>query len=134
MPAAERRPFYYRETDGIRVTVRPTYVREHSRPAAGHFVFVYHVRIENVGRVGAQLLARRWDIHDDGGEDTRVEGDGVVGQQPVLPPGAVHEYQSFCVLKSPSGHMEGAYELVRPDGARFEAVIPRFRLAADLLD
>ena len=129
-----RLPFYYRETEGIRITVRPAYVREHSRPAAGHYVFAYHVRIENVGRQGAQLLTRRWDIRDDAGEDMRVEGDGVVGQQPVLGPGAVHEYQSFCVLKVPGGWMEGAYGFMRPDGSPFDAAIPRFRLEPDPRD
>ncbi len=124
------RPFYYRETDGIRVTVRPSYLREQSRPAEGQYVFVYHVRVENVGERTAQLMSRRWLIHDDTGEETPVEGDGVVGEQPVVAPGRVHEYRSFCVLKSPSGYMEGAYRFVRGDGSHFEAVIPRFVLDA----
>ncbi len=127
------RPFFHRETEGIRVTVRPSYLREQSRPYAAQHVFAYHVRIENVGAQQAQLLARRWLIHDDAGEETRVEGEGVVGEQPVIAPGRVHEYRSFCVLKSTSGWMEGAYRFERADGTRFEALIPRFLLtvAAD---
>jgi ApaG protein len=127
---APRRPFFHRETEGIRVTVRPAYLREQSRPYAAQHVFAYHVRIENVGDQSAQLLTRRWLIHDDGGEDTHVDGEGVVGEQPVIAPGRVHEYRSFCVLKSTSGWMEGVYRFVRADGTRFEAVIPRFLLDA----
>jgi ApaG protein len=124
-PAA---PFYYRQTLGIRVTVRPAYLREQSRPHAGQWVFAYHVRIENVGPQAAQLLARRWLITDSAGEVSEVEGEGVVGEQPTLYPGRIHEYRSFCVLKSPRGAMEGEYRFVRPDGTRFEAAIPRFAL------
>jgi len=128
------RPFYYRETAGIRVTVRPLFLPERSRPERGEYVFAYFVRIENVGPDGAQLVARRWLIHDSNGEDTVVEGEGVVGQQPLLGPGEVHEYQSFCVLKSPQGYMEGEYFFRRPGGTRFAAGIPRFQLTASELN
>jgi ApaG protein len=123
-------PFFYRMTGDIRIRVHPLFLDQQSRPAEGRFVFAYVVRIENVGRESAHLLRRRWLIHDGIGEDTEVEGDGVVGQQPVIPAGGVHEYQSYCVLKSTSGHMEGAYTFARPDGTTFEAMIPRFTLSA----
>jgi ApaG protein len=125
------RAFFYRETEGIRITVRPRYVPEQSRPSQRHFVFAYNVRIENVSQETAQLVSRRWRIHDSVGRDTEVEGEGVVGEQPVLAPGRVHEYQSFCVLQSGSGHMEGSYRFVRADGSAFEAQIPRFILDAE---
>ena len=129
MPA---RPFFYQETDGIRVTVRPRYVGEQSVPTAGRYVFAYAVRIENVGAASVQLLGRHWWIHDAIGEDLEVVGDGVVGQQPTLQPGAVHEYSSFCVLKAPAGHMEGIYHFLRDDGSLLEARIPRFDLQVEL--
>jgi ApaG protein len=94
-------------------------------------VFEYRVRIENVSDQAAQLLSRRWRIHDSIGEDTEVAGDGVVGEQPLIVPGGVHEYQSFCVLKSANGYMEGEYRFQRADATRFDAIIPRFTLAAD---
>ncbi len=125
-----RRPFFYRETEGIRITVRPLYLPDQSSPARRHFVFAYFIRIENVAAQAAQLLTRRWLIHDSIGEDTEVEGDGVVGEQPLLAPGTVHEYQSFCVLRSRSGWMEGHYTFVRDDGSDFRAFIPRFELEA----
>ena len=123
--------FFYRQTEGIRVTVRPVFLQNESFPARGQFVFAYFVRIENVGDVAVQLLSRRWLIHDAIGEDTEVVGDGVVGEQPLIAPGQVHEYQSFCVLKSPSGAMEGHYRFRRDDGTAFDAAIPRFTLTAE---
>lgn len=125
MPAL---PFFYKETDGIRVTVRPVYLRDNSEPSRNHYVFAYFVRIENVGPQPVQLLSRRWLISDSIGEETEVVGDGVVGQQPLIPPGRVHEYHSFCMLKSGEGHMEGHYVLIRADGTEFTALIPRFTL------
>jgi ApaG protein len=124
-------PFYYKETQGIRITVRPLFLPDESRPARGQYVFAYFVRIENVSRRTMQLLSRRWLIHDSVGEDQEVVGDGVVGQQPVLPPGGTHEYQSFCVLKSSQGYMEGSYRFISPDDTLFDAPIPRFYLVAE---
>jgi ApaG protein len=124
------KPFYYQETHGIRVSVRPLYLEEQSQPILHRYIFAYFIRIENVSHHTVQLLARHWYIHDSIGEDSEVAGEGVVGQQPTLGPGDVHEYQSFCILKSPNGHMEGAYQFVRADGTLFDAGIPRFLLAA----
>lgn len=129
-PAPQSGRFYYRLTDGIRITVRPRYVAEESRPARRRFVFIYAVRIENVGAAPARLVSRRWRIHDSIGLDTTVEGEGVLGQQPLIPPGGVHEYESFCELRSPAGHMEGEYRFLHPDGTGFDAAIPRFALEA----
>ena len=124
-------PFFYKQTEGMRITVRPLFLRDQSRPSVGQFVFAYFVRIENIGEQAAQLLSRRWLIHDSVGEDTEVAGEGVVGEQPLIAPGQVHEYQSYCILKSPRGHMEGQYHFVRADGTRFDAQIPRFALDAE---
>jgi ApaG protein len=124
------RIFFYRESNGIRITVRPSFLSGQSRPDQQHFVFAYAVRIENVGQQAAQLLARHWLIHDSVGLDTEVRGDGVVGEQPMIAPGRIHEYQSFCVLKSATGHMEGEYYFLRADGSNFAARIPRFALDA----
>lgn len=122
--------FFYRESNGIRITVRPMYLRDQSEPAQNHYLFAYFIRIENIGALPAQLLSRRWLIHDEAGEDTEVTGDGVVGEQPLINPGSVHEYQSFCVLKSGEGFMEGHYTFLRADGGTFDATIPRFLLSA----
>ena len=125
----DRPPFFYKITSGMRISVRPAYLHERSNPLLEQYVFAYDIRIENVADQGAQLRTRRWLIHDEAVGDTVVEGEGVVGEQPHLMPGQVHEYRSFCVLKAPNGWMEGVYRFVRDDNTSFEAVIPRFTLA-----
>jgi ApaG protein len=119
---------FYRMTEGIRVTAHPFFVESHSDPTEERYVYAYRIRIENVGTAPAQLLWRHWHIHDPVAGDTEVEGEGVVGEQPLIRPGGVHEYQSFCVLQGPQGAMEGWYQFRRPDGTTFHAAIPRFLL------
>lgn len=121
---------FHRITEGIRVTASPQYLAAQSDPREPRYVFAYRIRIENVGGAAARLTWRHWHIHDPVGGDGEVQGEGVVGEQPLLEPGAVHEYQSFCVLRGPDGHMEGHYVMERPDGTTFHAAIPRFVLAA----
>lgn len=121
---------FHQITQGIRVTATPQYLPEHSDPGEPRFVFAYRIRIENVGDTAARLRWRHWYIHDAVAGDGEVQGEGVVGEQPLLAPGTVHEYQSFCVLRGPGGHMEGYYVMERPDGTTFHAAIPRFVLAA----
>ena len=124
-------PIYTKETHGIRITVRPQYLDEHSEPHQRQYVFAYFVRIENRSRRTVQLLSRRWHICDSIGEEQEVTGDGVVGQQPTLRPGDTHEYHSFCILKSRLGYMEGAYRFIGRDDVLFDVDIPRFDLVAD---
>jgi ApaG protein len=121
---------YEQSTEGIRVRVEPAYSLAESDPAEDTFVFTYRIELQNDGAVAARLLFRHWLIHDSVGEDTEVEGEGVVGQQPSLDPGGAHRYRSFCVLRSPAGYMEGHYTFERPDGERFQVAVPRFALTA----
>jgi len=117
-------------TDQIRVTVRPMYLDGQTDIMNGRFVFGYFVRIENEGLQEVQLLRRHWIISDGRGKVQEVEGDGVVGLQPVIESGTFHEYNSFCVLETFEGSMEGSYLMQRPSGERFKVVIPRFNLRA----
>ena len=121
---------YKKTTEGIRVVVRPSFSLTHSEPADGKFVFTYLVQMENQGAEAAQLLFRHWHIHDSEGEDSELEGEGVLGEQPSLAPGKSHVYESFCVLQSPVGFMEGHYTFVRPNGEKFRVNVPRFDLRA----
>jgi ApaG protein len=114
---------YVATTESITVSVRPIYLDGQSDPMSRKFVFAYFVD-------EVQLLRRHWFIHDSNGEVKEVEGEGVVGKQPMIPPGESHEYSSFCVLESFEGSMEGNYTMVRPSGDRFTVVIPKFTLRA----
>ena len=121
---------YEKTTEGIRVVVRPSFSLPYSQPADGKFVFTYLVQMENQSAEAAQLLFRHWHIHDSEGEDSELEGEGVLGEQPSLAPGKSHVYESFCVLQSPVGFMEGYYTFVRPNGEKFRVTVPRFDLRA----
>jgi ApaG protein len=116
-------------SDGIRVQVTSMYVSERSSPREAQYFFAYHITISNVGTETAQLLSRHWIITDADGQVQEVRGDGVVGYQPVLPPGASFEYTSYCPLTTSVGTMHGTYTMVRPSGERFEARIAPFTLA-----
>ncbi len=116
------------ETNGIRVSVEPTFLDRESAPREHRYVWAYRIEIENRSERRLQLMTRHWRITDSDGRMQEVNGDGVVGQQPVLPPGASFEYTSGCPLTTPSGLMQGAYRLRDDAGAELEARIPLFAL------
>jgi ApaG protein len=124
---------YEKATEGIRIWVQPRFSLADSDPSDGTFVFSYQVNMANEGQEAAQLLFRHWLIHDSATGDEMVDGEGVVGEQPFLAPGDSHEYQSYCVLHSPVGYMEGYYTFVRPDGHQFRVDVPRFHLNGPLV-
>jgi ApaG protein len=116
-------------TRGVRIQVRTAYVPERSSPVESHYFFTYRVRISNEGEDTVQLVSREWIITDADGKVERVNGPGVVGEQPVLGPGETFEYTSFCPLHTPIGSMQGSYQMVSASGARFDAAIAPFSLA-----
>lgn len=105
------------------------FLPERSAPREQQFFFAYNISISNEGAETAQLISRHWIITDADGEVQEVVGDGVIGHQPVLEPGAAFEYTSYCELKTAVGTMHGTYTMVTPDGASFEAEIAPFTLA-----
>jgi len=119
---------YSETTNAIRVTVEPTYLEEQSSPADNHYVWAYHVMIENTGGDTVQLLTRHWRITDSLGRIQEVRSAGVVGEQPVLSPGQSFEYTSGTPLPTPSGIMDGSYGMRAADGAQFDVAIPAFSL------
>ena len=116
-------------TRGIRVEVRSEFLAERSSPREEQYLFQYHVRISNTGAETAQLVSREWIITNADGDVERVKGPGVIGEQPVLPPGGSFEYTSFSELKTAVGSMQGSYQMVTAGGERFDAVIAPFTLA-----
>jgi ApaG protein len=117
-------------TRGITVRVSVSFLAEQSEPAKGRWFWAYHIRLENEGQMAAQLMTRRWEITDGRGAKSLVEGDGVVGDQPVVMPGASYDYVSGCPLTTPSGQMQGSYGMVAEDGSSFDVAIPKFLLTA----
>ena len=117
-------------TENITVSVRPFYLEGESSVFSRKFVFAYFIRIENHGNETVQLLYRHWFITHDTGKVEEVEGEGVIGKQPFILPGKYHEYNSFCILESLEGWMEGTYTMQRSGGKTFAVNIPRFILRA----
>lgn len=118
-------------TDGVKVSVDCIYQEEYSNPESNHYMFAYRITIENLSNQSVQLLRRHWFIFDSGASKSEVEGEGVVGVQPIIAPGQSHEYVSGCNLKSEIGYMEGTYQMMRrSDSTVFNVEIPRFNLIA----
>jgi ApaG protein len=118
-------------TQGIRVSVETEYQPAYSSPSQYHYVFTYRITIDNQSEHTIQLLRRHWSIHDAGFSHREVEGEGVVGQQPVLEPGQSHQYVSGCNLKSGIGKMVGTYIMERiVDGRLLQVNIPEFVMIA----
>ncbi len=116
-------------TEGVKVTVTTNYLPDYSSPVQQHYVFAYKISIENNSEFTVKLLRRHWYIHDATGIMREVEGEGVVGQQPTLEPGELHEYVSGCNLKTGLGKMRGTYLMERlVDGKKFDVTIPEFNL------
>ena len=116
-------------TKGIKVSVETEYQPEYSSPSQHHYVFTYRITIENGSAHTIQLLRRKWYIHDVNTSMRTVEGEGVVGQQPVIEPGDQHTYISGCNLKSGIGKMYGNYKMEKQlDGSEFQVNIPEFHM------
>ncbi len=113
----------------IRVEVETNYLEDQSDPRERKFVFAYTITLHNEGRVPAKLLTRHWIITDANGKVQEVRGDGVVGEQPHLKPGQGFRYSSGAMIETPVGAMQGSYQMVADDGAKFDAPIAPFRLA-----
>jgi len=117
-------------TRGVTVRVSVSYLPEQTEPVRGTWFWAYHIRIENGGEQAVQLLTRHWIITDGRGARHEVQGDGVVGDQPLIEPGESYDYVSGCPLKTPNGGMEGSYGMIGEDGSLFDAEIPYFPLLA----
>ena len=116
-------------TSGIKVAVQSTFLEEYSDPEQKKWVFSYRVHIQNSSDRTVQLLNRHWIITDGLGNEQEVKGAGVVGRQPVLPPGAEHSYVSGCPLPTSIGAMRGWYKMRGEDSELFDVEIPHFLLA-----
>lgn len=118
-------------TDGVKISVEATYQPRHSNPLENKYLFSYQIEIENLRDRPVKLLRRNWIIFNSNGERRLVSGDGVVGQQPLIRPGQIHSYGSWCPLNTAVGRMYGTYEMqIVETGAQLNVEIPAFDLIA----
>jgi ApaG protein len=124
-------PMYRAVTREIEVSVAPRFLEGESAPERNRFVWAYAITIKNHGAETVQLLSRHWLITSAAGATQEVRGPGVVGEQPVLPPGGVFRYTSGVPLTTPSGIMRGTYQMVNQEGEQFDVTIPAFSLDSE---
>lgn len=116
-------------TENIVISAKAKYEKGNSFPNKNDYLFSYHIKIQNQGNVAVQLLSRHWYIFDSNGEYSEVKGEGVIGEQPIILPNQIHEYDSFCNLQTDIGMMWGSYLMKKvEDNKLFEVKIPEFQL------
>ena len=119
---------YQTTTRNIAVSVTPRFMPDRSSAEKSYFFWSYTIEITNGGEQTVQLKTRHWKITDAFGRVQEVKGAGVVGEEPVLEPGASYEYTSGVPLPTPSGFMTGSYGMVTESGEPFDIEIPAFSL------
>jgi ApaG protein len=118
-------------TDGVKISVEQFYQADYSNPHQREFMFAYRVTIENNNSFPVQLLRRHWYIQDSSAEQREVEGEGVIGIQPVIAPQEQYQYISGCNLKSELGQMHGTYLMENlHTKVKFDVKIPVFQMEA----
>lgn len=110
------------------IRVKPRFMHDESEPARHKYVWAYTVEVENLSETVWTLVTRHWEIIDAAGRKTIVDGEGVIGQQPVIEPGESFRYTSGAPLATPSGVMGGTYDFEGANGSRLTAEIPLFSL------
>ena len=126
-------------TQRVKISVESLFQDQYSSAVEQRYIFAYRIQIHNESPVPIQLLSRRWNVIGATGERRQIEGEGVVGQQPVILPGQSHEYTSWVQFETPLGAMVGSYLMSRPDtrGRRelFRVRVPKFvHMAPELLN
>ncbi len=118
-------------SEGVKISVETYYQSEYSNPINHEFMFAYKITIENNNNFPVKLLKRRWHILDSNGITKEIEGEGVVGVQPVISPASSYQYISGCNLKTEIGKMHGNYVLENMNNKKtFNVIIPSFLLEA----
>lgn len=119
-------------SEGVNVSVETFYQAEYSNPSNNEFMFAYRVTIENTNSFPVKLLNRHWIIFDSNGTTREVEGEGVIGIQPVIHPEEKYEYISGCNLNTEIGKMKGSYLFENVLNKRtFSAIIPSFEMYSE---
>lgn len=119
------------ESARMSIQVQSLYIASQSSPEEERYVFAYTITIRNLGRNAVQLLGRYWLITNGNGRETEVQGEGVVGEQPIIAPGSEFQYTSGAIIETPMGTMQGHYVMQDEEGETFHIDIPVFRLAIE---
>lgn len=118
-------------SEGVKVSVETYYQPDYSNPVASEFMFAYRITIENNNTFPVKLLQRHWNIFDSNGSYKEIDGEGVVGVQPVILPGDQYQYVSGCNLKTEMGKMQGSYTMENVHTKKeFDVRIPMFEMIA----
>ena len=121
----------FKISERVKVSVETYYQPDYSDPVAAEFMFAYRITIENNNTFPVKLLQRHWNIFDSNGSYKEIEGEGVVGVQPVILPGDQYQYVSGCNLKTEMGKMEGSYSMENLHTKKqFKVNIPMFEMIA----
>lgn len=116
-------------SEGVEISVETFYQADYSNPLNSEYMFAYRITIENHNNFAVKLLRRQWYIFDSNGEHREVEGEGVVGVQPVLNPGENYQYVSGCNLRTEMGRMHGSYQMENQNNKQlFSVNIPAFEM------
>jgi ApaG protein len=116
-------------TEGVNIMVETFYQPMQSNPMNSEFLFAYRITIENLNPHPCRLLSRHWHILESNGTHREVEGDGVVGQQPVIQSGEKYQYTSAANLTSDIGKMYGTYLVENLfNKKKVTVTIPEFQL------
>ena len=116
-------------SEGVEVSVEVFYQNDYSNPMNQDYMFAYRVTVENHNSFAVKLLRRHWFIFDSNGEHREVEGEGVIGIQPVLNPSQQYQYVSGCNLKTEMGKMHGTYLMENQNNKeQFYVNIPAFEM------
>ncbi len=119
---------YHATTKGIHIQVQPVFLPEQSDPNRHLYVWAYHITVTNRSDIVWKLASRHWEITDANGHQQIVDGEGVVGEQPLIQPGTSFEYASGVPLKTACGMMTGYYIMLSKEGEQLRAQIPLFSL------
>jgi ApaG protein len=116
-------------SEGVQVSVDTFYQPDYSNPLQSEFMFAYRITLENHNPFPIKLHRRNWQIFDSNGTHREVEGEGVVGVQPILKPGESYQYVSGCNLRTEMGKMKGTYQMENLNSKQmFEVDIPAFEM------
>ena len=114
--------------NNVSVIAKSKYIPELSDTEDSNFYYLYEISIENKGKKRVKLLSRHWDIYNALGEQKEIDGEGVVGETPIIKPGEIYKYKSCCPLTTEFGCMRGFYTMKDEDGEIFKVEIPEFPL------